>query len=79
MPVPPDQFQKRTYVKLPYTDALLRGQPSRAVKEQLRRAFEKPLLRVSISREVDPAHPLGLPGRSGTMYGDGEFPAKPPK
>lgn len=74
--VPPDQFQKRTYVKLPYSDAFLSGRNTRRVERELRLAFLRPLITVQIA-EVPllselhrSAHSVELPQTRGPMYGD---------
>lgn len=44
MNVPPDQFQRRTYVKLPFSDSFARSPNDPALLAELRVAFRKPLL-----------------------------------
>lgn len=52
MPAPPDQFQRRIHVRLPFADALLAGgERARAVEAAMRESFRKPLLQVTIARD----------------------------
>lgn len=52
MAAPPDQFQKRTYVRLPYTDRFLASEGSIAVNKELQKAFSRPWLCVQIGQSV---------------------------
>ena len=49
MPPAPDHFQKRTFVRLPFTDQYLREGSGRRFREQLARAFQRPLYTASIT------------------------------
>lgn len=49
MPAPPDQFQRRTYVRLPFADEYLERRDEKLWKEEFRRAFTRPLLTVRIA------------------------------
>lgn len=51
MPTPPDQFQRRTYVRLPFTDEYL-GAGEERMSETLVRALARPWLTVQISESV---------------------------
>ncbi|MBI2914426.1 MAG: hypothetical protein HYY08_00720 [Firmicutes bacterium] len=46
---PPDEFRRRIYVRLPFADRYLAGgKDTEKAKEDIRKAFEKPLFRVRI-------------------------------
>lgn len=80
--VPSDQFQKRTYVRLPYSDAFLSGNNPRHFRDELRLAFHRPLVTVQIAVSpvdalVPSAQPLALPHPKTPMYGGDEGKHKP--
>lgn len=52
MASPPDQFQRRTYVRLPFTDRYLAQDVERPVSEELSRALSRPWLTVKISESI---------------------------
>ena len=62
MPTPPDQFQRRIYVRLPFTDEYLREDGER-IPESLSRALARPWLTVRISESVVKST---VPGRNGS-------------
>ena len=49
MPAAPDQFQKRTFVRLPYSDQYLKERSGRGFREQLSKAFQRPLYTAQIT------------------------------
>jgi hypothetical protein len=49
--IPPEHFQKRIHVRLPYTDAYLQGKMVGPLKNQLLRAFDRPLLSMQITTD----------------------------
>lgn len=53
MPAPADQFQRRTFVRLPFADLYLEQRDERLWKEELRRAFARPLLVVRIAGNAE--------------------------
>jgi|GEM_PF-6380985 len=56
VPAPPDQFQRKTYVRLPYADDYLRDETDRSTLLAIQKAFERPLLTVKIARpQAEPA------------------------
>lgn len=62
MPAPPDQFQKKTYVRLPFADDYLKDETDKGVLSAIKRSFERPLLHVKIS---DSLIPMGERQRAG--------------
>lgn len=60
MPTPPDQFQRRTYVRLPFTDEYL-GADGR-MSETLVRALSRPWLTVRIAQSVVKSTPKAQTG-----------------
>lgn len=48
-PAPPDNFQRRTYVRLPFADDYLNGEDDGHWPEALKEAFRRPFLTVSIA------------------------------
>ena len=55
VPAPPDQFQKKTYVRLPFADDYLRNEADPRLLAAIKRSFERPLLYVRISDAGAPA------------------------
>lgn len=52
MPAPADQFQRKTGVRLPFTDAYYRERGGRVFRASLKQAFRRPLLTVTISQSA---------------------------
>ncbi len=64
MPAPPDQFQKKTYVRLPLADDYLRDENDRGVLAEIKRSFERPILHVTISDAHESHEERQEPGRN---------------
>lgn len=71
MPAPPDQFQRRTYVRLPFTDEYLERRDEKMWREELRRAFARPLLTVRILERGSLPRAGASEGRRGAPPMDG--------